>query len=93
MLHTENSAAGGDASPLVSKKQIAQRLGVSERTAAAITGEAYFPQPIVIAPRVLRWRWAEIETALATKAPRRAVLTEPGELKRAREQRTAALPA
>lgn len=81
---------GQDQPAIVSKKDIAARLGVSDRSAADVISAPWFPKPMVLGPRVLRWRWAEIEQALATQAPRQTERAEPARLKAAREQRVEA---
>lgn len=82
-----------DGDIFVNKKQIAQRLGVGSRKAAELVTADYWPAPIELAPRVLRWRWSEIEQALSTRAPRRVERQEPVPLRSAREHRSVASDA
>jgi len=75
------------ASDFVNKRQIAERLGVGTRKASDLVKAEYWPAPIELAPRVLRWRWSEIEMALAERAPRCTERHEPEALRAARDRK------
>lgn len=57
---------------LLNLKQLGEKLGVSERTVHKIIGEPWMPHRIELAPRVFRWDEAEVDEALAARAPRRS---------------------
>lgn len=74
----------------VNKREIGQRLKVGSRKTAAFVTEDWWPAPIELSPRVLRWRWSEIVQALTERAPRRTERREPPQLAAARADRAAA---
>lgn len=77
--------------PLLSRKELAQYLGMSERATYTVTSAAWFCTPVVISPRLLKWRREEVDAALAS-APRRPVQAEePAQLRRARVKRDGVL--
>lgn len=97
MEHTTQSTQPRTQSPVstrdfisdwVTKAEIARRLKVGQRKAAELIKADYWPAPRELSPRVLRWRWSEIEVALAERAPRRAERLEPQHLAAARERKT-----
>jgi predicted DNA-binding transcriptional regulator AlpA len=73
----------------VTKIEIARRLKIGPRNAAELVKAAYWPAAFELSPRVLRWRWSEIEAALAEHAPRRTERQEPPQLAAARAKRKA----
>jgi predicted DNA-binding transcriptional regulator AlpA len=96
---TQDSAASGtkkgtiDLPPLLSRKQLAAGvLGVSERSTYQVTTEDWFPSPIQLGERILRWRLEEVLAALACRAPRRAACSEPQQLAAARSVSKAGVP-
>lgn len=74
----------------VSKIEIARRLKVGQRKAAELVKLPYWPAPRELSPRILRWRWSEIEAALAERAPLRTERHEPQHLAAARERKAKA---
>lgn len=66
--------------------ELAEHLGVSERTVHTIRQQAWFPKPIALAPRVIRWSVAEVDEAMRKGAPRGAE-AEPEALQASREAR------
>lgn len=69
---------------LLNFKQAAALLGVSVRTFHALRAETWFPAPLELGPRLLRWRRAELLEALSAKAPRQVARAEPQQLANAR---------
>lgn len=57
---------------LLNFNELTQKLGVSERKARELLHEPWMPDPIELGPRALRWVDAEVDEALAARAPRRA---------------------
>jgi len=78
---------GQPARRLLSLKAVGEKLGTGERTAHNITLESWFPPAIVLGPRIRRWDEAEIDAAIAARAPRRTERVEPQQLLRARVER------
>jgi predicted DNA-binding transcriptional regulator AlpA len=72
---------------LLSLRGIGAKLTVSERTAQSLTAEPWFPPAIVLGPRIRRWDEAEVDAALAARAPRQTERVEPQQLVRARVER------
>lgn len=70
---------------LLTAKQVAAMFCVSERTFAKLRHEPWMPPPIVLGPRVLRWRRADIEAALASAPTAPSVGPEPAQLRTARK--------
>jgi predicted DNA-binding transcriptional regulator AlpA len=78
-LNADRNGAGSPAGPsaaLASRRfiglgQIAEKFGVSERTAHKIIAEPWFPAALDFAPRVRRWVEQEIDAAAIARAPRR----------------------
>lgn len=71
---------------LLSVEEIAFLLGVGKRRAEDLLAEPSMPKPIQLGPRILRWRRAELEEAVAN-LPRKFERTVPAELARARVDR------
>lgn len=69
---------------LLNFREAAALLGVSVRTFHLLRAESWFPPPLALGPRLLRWRRAELLEALAEKAPRQAARAEPAQLANAR---------
>lgn len=73
---------------LLNFNELQEKLGVSERTARKLIHESWMPDPIELGPRALRWVDAEIDEALAARAPRRAEpAAEPAQLLRGKIER------
>lgn len=58
---------------LLTVKEVADMLGVHERTcwrlsAKADAGQGDFPRPVRIGPRTIRWRLADVEAYVAVLA-------------------------
>lgn len=71
-------------------EEVRQKLGVSARKARYLIAEAWFPDPIELGPRCLRWVDAEIDEALAARAPRRPEpASEPAQLLAGKKKRAA----
>ena len=79
--------ASQPARKLLSLRGIGAKLTVSERTAQSLTAEPWFPPAIVLGPRIRRWDEAEVDAALAARAPRQTERVEPQQLVRARIER------
>lgn len=69
---------------LLNFREAAALLGVSVRSFHALRAESWFPPPLELGPRLLRWRRAELVQALAEKAPRQLFRAEPEQLASAR---------
>jgi len=68
--------------------QLTEKLNVSERTARKIVAAPWMADPIELGARVLRWDEAEVDEALANRAPRRAEPSaEPQQLTRGKIER------
>jgi len=80
-------SASQPALKLLSLRGIGAKLTVSERTAQSLTAEPWFPPAIVLGPRIRRWDEAEVDAALAARAPRQTERVEPQQLVRARIER------
>jgi predicted DNA-binding transcriptional regulator AlpA len=80
-------SASQPARKLLSLRGIGAKLTVSERTAQLLTAEPWFPPAIVLGPRIRRWDEAEVDAALAARAPRQTERVEPQQLVRARIER------
>lgn len=83
---TTNESSGLASQPLLSRKELAQYLGMSARATHALTSAPWFPNPVELSPRILKWRRVEVDEALAN-APRRAAGGEPAQLQQARAKR------
>lgn len=70
---------------LLNFREAAALLGVSVRSFHMLRAESWFPTPLELGPRLLRWRRAELVQALAEKAPRQVSRAEPPHLANARE--------
>lgn len=81
-------AASPVARPLMSLRQVAAHLGVSERTVHKFRAMPWMPAPIELAPRVLRWVPDEIDAAIQQQAVRKVGGDEPAALARARAARS-----
>lgn len=70
---------------------IAKKFEVSERTAARLVLQPWFPKPMQLVSGtsrgVRRWVEQEIDEAAAASAPREEGKPEPAQLRRARDQR------
>lgn len=75
--------------PLLSRKDLAAYLGVSERATYPITAEPWFPPALELSARVLRWRAVEVDAALAGAPRRPTIAPEPAQLQQARSNRKA----
>jgi predicted DNA-binding transcriptional regulator AlpA len=62
-------------------------IGVSERKFAQLRHEAWFPKPIELGPRALRWNRVEVLEAVSRQAPRASLGREPAQLKAGRARR------
>jgi len=80
-------SASQPALKLLSLRGIREKLTVSARTAQSLTAEPWFPPAIVLGPRIRRWDEAEVDAALAARAPRQTERVEPQQLVRARIER------
>lgn len=68
--------------------QVCEKLGVKTRKGRMLIAESWFPDPIELGPRCLRWVDSEIDEALASRAPRRPdPLPEPAQLQRGKAER------
>jgi predicted DNA-binding transcriptional regulator AlpA len=72
---------------LMNEAQTAALLGISPRKLHDIRNQGWFPVPIVLGPRALRWSRDEVMQALAQRAPRQESAQEPAQLRRARIDR------
>lgn len=73
---------------LLTFAQLTAKLNVSERTARKIVAMSWMCDPIELGSRVLRWDEAEVDEALANRAPRRAEpAAEPQQLTRGKVER------
>lgn len=73
---------------LLNFAELQAKLNVSERTARKLIAEPWMPDPIELGPRALRWVDAEVDEALAARAPRRAEpAAEPAQLLRGKIER------
>lgn len=73
---------------LLNFAELQAKLNVSERTARKLIAEAWMPDPIELGPRALRWVDAEVDEALAARAPRRPEpAEEPDQLLRGKIER------
>jgi excisionase family DNA binding protein len=53
---------------VLSKKQVAELLGVSAHTVSRLVQAGKLPAPISFSKRLLRWRMVDVEQALADLA-------------------------
>jgi predicted DNA-binding transcriptional regulator AlpA len=53
---------------LMSLREVADFVGVNERTIARWSNAGRFPSPLRLGPRILRWRAGDIQAALAALA-------------------------
>lgn len=73
---------------LLNFNELRGKLGVSERKARELIHEPWMPDPIELGPRALRWVDAEVDEALAARAPRRAEpAAEPANMLRGKIER------
>lgn len=73
---------------LLSFEAVREKLDVSERQARYLVAEPWFPRPLELGPRCLRWIESEIDDALAERAPRRVEpAPEPQQLLRGKVER------
>lgn len=73
---------------LLNFAELQAKLNVSERTARKLIAEPWMPDPIELGPRALRWVDAEVDEAIAARAPRRAEpAAEPAQLLRGKIER------
>lgn len=70
---------------LLNFRQGAELLGISIRSFHQLRAEPWFPAPLELGPRLLRWRRSELLEALASRAPRQTQRAEPAQLATARE--------
>jgi len=52
---------------LISRQSIAKMLGCSPKTIDRLRERGEMPPPLIVAPRTIRWRKAEIEDWLASR--------------------------
>ncbi|MGN6529328.1 MAG: helix-turn-helix transcriptional regulator [Burkholderiaceae bacterium] len=77
-MHASQEASGASSSPdkrvtpraYVNMKGLCEHLDVSESTAHRMRNQPWFPRPLVLAPKVLRWSVAEVDEAMRRYAPR-----------------------
>ncbi|NUZ07647.1 helix-turn-helix transcriptional regulator [Piscinibacter koreensis] len=81
------SASASPAPILLNDVQAALALGVSVRRFHTLRHEAWFPKPIVLGPRLLRWPRAELEAAVAAMPRQNEAKPEPAQLLRSRVER------
>lgn len=81
-------AAPSAAALLLSAKEAAAFLGVSERRFHELRSESWMPAPIGLSQRFLRWSRCELEAAVANM-PRAKKRNEPAQLARARAEKSA----
>jgi predicted DNA-binding transcriptional regulator AlpA len=77
---------------LLSLKQLASKLEVSERTAQKIVTQPWMPSPVqLLLPRIRRWIEDEVDAAVSNRAPRQdGPGEEPPQLARRRSKREGA---
>lgn len=78
---------------LLNFRQGAALMGISIRSFHQLRAEPWFPAPLELGPRLLRWRRAELMEALEKRAPRQTLRAEPVQLASVREQRASAVTA
>jgi predicted DNA-binding transcriptional regulator AlpA len=71
---------------LLSRLELAQALGCSERQTHILQSKGLIPAPIALGPRCQRWSASEV-TEFLQRAPRAMSRGEPQELLRARIER------
>lgn len=74
---------------LLTEVQAAAALGVSERKFASLRKLPWFPKPVFLGPRTLRWSVEELRKAVADMPREAASRAEPSELAEARSLRRA----
>lgn len=72
---------------LLSERQVAELLGLSVRSVKTLRYMAWFPEPLQLGERSLRWPRDELLAALAANAPRVRRHQEPKQLADARAKR------
>lgn len=100
LIHHAPAAAGATSAAskpppveLLSARQVAALLGVSERTFHKLRHEPWWTAlPIALGERSLRWRRCEVEAVIATNAPRQAAQPAPAQLLAARSRGHQAKP-
>jgi predicted DNA-binding transcriptional regulator AlpA len=59
-----------DPERLLDRPQLAERLGVSERTVGALVARKELPEPLLHTGGIARWSWPEVERYLAARRER-----------------------
>jgi predicted DNA-binding transcriptional regulator AlpA len=72
---------------LLTPANAASKCGVSPRKFQQLRKEPWFPPPIVLGPRLLRWSLADLEAAVANMPRQAAPTNEPYQLLRGRVER------
>ena len=72
---------------LMSDEECAVALGISVRKFHQLRSERWFPAPIALGPRLLRWSRSELESAIADMPRQERPTAEPAQLLRARIDR------
>lgn len=72
---------------LLTKEQAAACFGISERLFETLRTEPWMPRPVVLGQRVLRWKRAELEDAIAVLPRQPAPEAQPAQLRRAKIDR------
>jgi predicted DNA-binding transcriptional regulator AlpA len=68
---------------LLTDKQVADCLGIGLSTLHELRGQPWFPRPIQLSSRIVRWSRIELEHAVANM-PRQEQPSEPAQLRRGR---------
>jgi predicted DNA-binding transcriptional regulator AlpA len=55
---------------LLDRAQLAERLGVSERTVSTLVARGELPGPLLHTSGISRWGWSEVECYLASRRQR-----------------------
>lgn len=66
---------------VLNEAQLAALLNLSQRSVGNLRKQPWFPKPMVLGPRILRWNRREVLEAIQARAPRTRELPEPDSLK------------
>lgn len=75
---------------LLTDAQGARLFNTSLRSFKAMQAEVWFPAPVILGPRQKRHLRGELLAAVASRAPRRQEVAEPGHLQAARARKVVA---